>query len=115
MRDVERGDVSSVIAPQHRTLARIGNRESPDCWIEIRNTHSRHSIFSVSVSERIAEYRVQERNVGLMDPVWSIRRRLLAPGSRNGHYATPAGSSSSTSVTAPPADDSTIDDADAGS
>jgi hypothetical protein len=59
MRDVEGRNVSPFITPQHRAIARIGNRESPNCRVEIGDTHSRHSIFSISVGERVAEDRIQ--------------------------------------------------------
>ena len=37
---VERDHLSTVIAPQHRALPRISDRESPHGWIEMRNPHS---------------------------------------------------------------------------
>src|SRR5687768_15637806 len=116
MRDVESRNVVKVVPPNQRPFACIGDCESPDSWIQIRYAYSSHAVLSVAVGERVAEDGIKKRDVAFPDRVGSIRRWLLAPGSGNCHQPTPAGSSSSvSSATGSPNDDSTMEAADAGS
>ena len=101
MHHVERGDRPAPVSPHHRALGRILDGISPDLRIEVRHAHPDHPVTPVALRERVAEDRVQRRNLLQTRGEWSLHGDHRAPAPRARHQLaiptlTAASSASST-------------------
>ncbi len=65
VRYVEGDDLSRLVAPHHRAVARVEQRVAPHLGIEMRHPHADQAVTAVAVGERVGEHPVQALDVAL--------------------------------------------------
>src|ERR1700680_675617 len=87
MDHVERRDSVTRIAPDHRAILRVRDRELPHCRIQVRYPNANHSVFAVTLGECLAEHRVKRRNLAHTDTLGCLRHPRMPPVARERHHA----------------------------
>src|SRR5207247_2245648 len=90
MDHVECRDSVARIAPYHRAFFGISDGEFPYCRIQVRYANTYHSVFPITLGERLAENRVERWDLADAGAFWRLRNPGVSPVTGKRHHAAPA-------------------------